>query len=308
MLHAVPPELAHVDSVTETQFFGFCIAEKSIHGFCYMWHHPNLRIVSGGLFVYQGHKRSLTHSELCDYRAFMNDGPLANDLHSYRLANGYGVEIIEPLKRQHVTYADAARDSSLDLTYDAVLPPVMFGDGTHFEQAVRAKGELILRGERHAVDCYSMRDRSWAKPRPEESVPAPGVSWMQAVFHDDFAFCCTAFDHGSSEPIAPMMMPDEKQLNGGWLHRDGKLGWLVGARKKAVRDKEGFLVSLDLEVTDEHGRTITAHGKPVASVGWNPWPNVFMPLVLVRWESEGAIAFGDVQEGVWGDHLNFLGR
>ena len=41
------------DSATETQYFGFSIPEQRIHATCQLWHHPDLHVVTGGLFVFR---------------------------------------------------------------------------------------------------------------------------------------------------------------------------------------------------------------------------------------------------------------
>jgi hypothetical protein len=149
-------ELLHPDagagiadvSLTETQYLGFSIPEERIHALGYLWHHPNLRVVSGGIYVWRGFKTFMPQAELCDMRAFMSDALLSGDLHEYRLDNGYGVRIVEPLKRLQMSYADTARQNRIALEYEALAPPIMFGDGRHFEQSMRVRGEIVLRGRR----------------------------------------------------------------------------------------------------------------------------------------------------------------
>jgi hypothetical protein len=296
------------DSLTETQYFGFCVPEHAIHGYAYLWHHPNLGVVSGGLFAWRGHKRTVTHGELCDYRNFMSDRVLKNDLHDVRLENGYGVKIVEPLKRHRLTYADPVRGNEVEIDYEAVSSPVMYADGNHFEQAMRGRGRLVLRGTSYAIDCFTLRDRSWGKSRPEDNLPLPGASWMQGIFGDDLAFSANLFDQaGTSRELAgtPLALPEERTLNGGWIQRDGRVGRLVRGRKKIERLPDSRLPHrVELEITDELERTLTITGRTIASTAWMPWSNLFMPITLMRWECEGRVAHGDCQEGVWNDYLN----
>ena len=308
LLHPEKNARVKADSLTETQYFGFCVPEERIQGFAYLWHHPNLKVVTGGIFAWHGDKRSVTHCELCDMQDYMSDAALKNDLHEYRLDNGYGVKVIEPLKKHHLTYADPLRNSSVDLHYEAVAPAVMFGDGNHFEQALKVNGELVLRGKRYDVDCYTVRDRSWAKPRPEGHVPMPPNSWMVGVFNKDFAFSCNMFDQAASSPEllgSSLAVPDEKSVPGGWLWRDGRIGRMVSGRKQIVRLPGSRIPQyVEFDATDEHGRTVSICGRSVASTAWQPWSNIFMPIVLMRWESEGMVTHGDCQEGIWNDYLN----
>lgn len=310
LLHPVPDHLAGDPSITETQYFGFSAPDAGIHGFCYLWHHPTLGLVSGGLGVHRGDKYSMTFSELHDFRTYMNDDALAGDLHKYRLDNGYGVEILEPLKRHRITYEDARRGNKVDLEFEAFIPPVMFGDGAHFDQPGRISGNLTLRGQDYAIDCLTMRDRSWSKPRPEESMPLPAVSWMQGVFDESFSFCATMLDHQSGAELAgtALAMPDEKTLSGGWLLRDGRLGRLVAGTKKVRRDRDGRPLEIRLELTDEYDRSLDVHGTPATAMSYNMWGNIFMWISLMRWECEGRVAHGDCQDGLWNDHLMALQR
>lgn len=311
LLH--PQAFAEVkaDTATETQYLGFSVPEAGIHAIGYLWHHPNLKVVTGGLLVWQGIKRYATAAELCDVRAFMSDRALANDLHEYRLDNGYGVRIIEPLKRLQMTYEDAARGNAVDLEFTALAEPVMFGDGKHFEQPMRVRGRLKLRGKEYAVSCYNVRDRSWGKPRPEDNMPLPALSWMTGVFNDDFAFNCNMLDQHEQQPELQntgFALPAEKTLNGGWLRRDGVVARIVSATKRIERDPDSRLPRrVDLSFTDEHGRTVAMHGELIAAAPWQVWPNLIFPVCLMRWRCEGMTTYGDCQEGYWNDYLQLAG-
>jgi hypothetical protein len=45
-------------ALVETVFCGFSIPEADIHCLNYVWLHPNLRLMSGGAWCWQGSKRS----------------------------------------------------------------------------------------------------------------------------------------------------------------------------------------------------------------------------------------------------------
>lgn len=306
LLH--PEAFAEVtaDSATETQYLGFSVPDAQIHALCYLWHHPNLKLVTGGLYVWQGTKRYMPEAELCDVRAFMSDRALAENLHAYRLDNGYGVRVVEPLKKLHLTYQDAARGNAVDLEYTALAEPVMFGDGKHFEQPMRVRGEISLRGKRHAVDCFNVRDRSWGKPRPEDNMPLPPVSWMTGVFNEDFAFNCNVLDQHEQNPELKgrFELPPEKTLNGGWVRRDGVVARIVSARKKIEREPGSRLpLAIELEFTDEAGRTTAVRGRLHAACPWQVWPNMIFMVCSMRWDCESLTTYGDCQEAYWNDYL-----
>lgn len=310
LLHPDQNQLVKDDSLTETQYLGFSVPEAGIHCYAYMWHHPNLHVVSGGLWVYRGIKQNIVQSELCDYRTYMNDSCLNDDLHDYRFINGYGVRILEPLKRLHMTYADPVRKNSVDLVYEAVSPPVMYANGKHFEQAMQVKGELVLRGRRYDVDCFNVRDRSWGKPRPEDTMSVPPGSWTNAVFNKDFSFNVNVLDQASGNPEligTPLALSDDEALTGGWIYRDGKVGRIVSAKKCVARAPVSRIpMKIELELTDEFGRNLHAHGSLIASCPWLAWGNLNSDISLIRWECEGMIAYGDCQSGAFNDYYNLM--
>jgi hypothetical protein len=296
------------DSATETQYFGFSVPEHHVHALCYCWWHPNLKVVTGGLFVYQGVKHMTPAAELCDFRTFMSDAAIRNnDLHDFRLDNGYGVKMLEPLQRFHLTYANASNQNDVDLLIEAVLPAVMFDDGKHFEQTMRVKGKLLLRGKPYEVDCFTVRDRSWGKPRPEVVMPLPPMSWMVGTFSDTFSFNCTMLDHASGQPErnGEGVVPDAQALNGGWVYRDGKLGRIVNATKRVTRGAGSTICAgLTLDFTDEHGRAFALRASLIASCPLQGWHNVWQVVNLMRWECDGHVGYGDCQEAFWNGFLN----
>lgn len=294
------------DSLTETQYLGITVPEHGIHGMGYLWHHPNLKVVSGGIWVYRGVNTNMIDSEMLDVRMFMNDSPLHQDLHRYRLDNGYGVEVVEPLKHLHLTYEDAKRGNAADLHYTAVTPAILFADGKHFEQTLRIEGELRLRGETIKVKSYNVRDRSWGKLRPEDPMALPPTSWTTGVFNDGLSFNCNIFDHRSGNPEnGPAFdMPDERALNAGWIWREDRVQRIVQATKRVRREPGTHIVQeMDLDMTDESGKRLRLHGRLVSSSPWCTWANVKMVISLMRWESdEGLVGYGDCQEPIWTDY------
>lgn len=310
-LHPEKNALVSADSTTETQYFAFCVPEAGIHAYGYLWHHPHLKVVTGGLMVWRGVNTTPLTADICDFRHFVSDNVLANDLHRYRLPNSYGVEVIEPLRRHRMTYSDPARKNKVDLHYEAISPPAMFGDRLHFEQPMRVRGELVLRGEHFDVDCYTVRDRSWGKPRPEDNLPMPPYSWMSGVFSPHLAFNCGMFDQpeGNPEIKGRFELPPEKILSGGWLFKDGQMSRIARAHKRVERDMRLRIPkSVEVELTDDLGRTASIRGTLVASCPWTPWTNIHMTISLMRWECEGQVNYGDCQEAAWNDYCREMFR
>ncbi|MET0546998.1 MAG: hypothetical protein ABWZ40_11870 [Caulobacterales bacterium] len=304
LLHTEQNRGIEGDSLTETQYFGFNVPEHDIHAMGYIWHHPNLGVVTGGLMAWQGIKRYSVAAELFDIRAYLSDAVLKNDMHDVQLENSYRTRVLEPMKRFQMTYNDEARGNHVDVQFEAVTPGVMFGDGKHLEQGLRTKGALVLRGKEYAVNGYNVRDRSWGKLRPENVMGIPPVAWMTGWFGDDFIFNCNLMDHAGSSPLSTdkFALPLEHALNGGWVARDGKLKRIVKAHKTVDRDPDTFLARrINLQVTTEDDQELSITGRLIAACPWHTWPNMVANICLIRWECEGRVGHGDSQDVIWND-------
>jgi hypothetical protein len=288
------------DSLTETQFFGFSLPADQIHGVMYCWHHPNLRLVSGGIWVWQGIKLEANASEMYDWRSFMSDRVLANDLRNFRLENGYGAQVLEPLRRHRVTYEDPTRGNSVSLEYEAIAPAALWADGRHFEQTMRVRGDLALAGRRYRVDGYNVRDRSWGKPRSEAHMLVPPVSWMTGVFDDELSFNVTACDHPDLGPDWKSIYPEfsgDDSLMGGWIRQSGEMRPFVSCRKITVRNPQSLLVEhINMTAIDSTGQSHVFKGEVIAASKCSAWQNTPTAVHLTRWIYNGVVGYGDTQE------------
>ncbi|MGH9036263.1 MAG: DUF7064 domain-containing protein [Acidimicrobiia bacterium] len=295
-------------SLTETQFLGFSVPEAGIHALNYLWVHPNRELLTGGVWVWQGIKRSQLSAELFDMRQFMDDEPIRKgDLIDYELPMGYRVKVLQPLEKIHIAYDDPSRDNAFDVTLTAVMPPAMIASGKHFDQAMRTEGQVVLRGRRHQVDGYTVRDRSWAEVRPEDPRPVPPIHWVTGVFSDDFAFNMMGVDDPSTGPVWQEAFPQGGALtaiNRGWVWRDGELAGLESTSLATRWNRDtGYPVAHTLQITDTKGRELSLNGTITASCSWAPWSNANMLISLCRWEYEGRTAWGDSQTATWTDFV-----
>ena len=307
LLHPEMNAAIEHETLSETQYFSFSIPEARIHSYMYLWHHPNLRVVTGGAWVWQGSKRHAVEAELNDYRLFMRDDVLKNDLHDYRLANGYGVRVIEPLKRMQVTYSDPERGNSFDLEYTALMPPVMTADNRHFEQPMRVCGELFLRGAPHRVDGFTIRDRSWGKPRQEDNRRLPPLTTLQGVFSEDFSFSSFLFDDVSQDKdFESFALPRSKLIpSGSWIYRDGKLGAIVKAKRSVRRNPDTFHTEkMLLKVTDSLDRTIEVTATTITTwPSYGFWPNQMVLCNCVELECAGLRTHGEIFDLYSNDYM-----
>ena len=305
-LHPLANAAVADDSVTETQFFAIECAEHAIHGQGYLWHHPRLGVVSGGIWLWQGFKSHVLACEMYNYNTYMHDRSLDNDLHRYRLENGYGVEVLEPLRRHRLTYTDQSRKNSVDIEYSAIAAPIMWGDGKHFEQTMHGRGVLQLQGREYDLDFYTVRDRSWGKPRPEHLLNLAPVGWMTCVFGEDFYFNCNGLDDPELMPEWKGLFsePKWKELNSGWIVRNGEVRLITHCRKRTERDPRTlFPKRIELELVDSRGDEYRINGKATACSDREYVPTARFVNCQLRWEWEGREATGEEQEAQWSDFV-----
>jgi hypothetical protein len=308
------PEFRQPDgdaALTETQYFGFNCPDEGLHGLAYLWHHANLGVVSGGIWSWRGIQPDHLQSELFDYVVYASDACLAGDLHDYTLPNGYRAQTLEPLKQHRISYEDPTRENAVDVTYEAVMPAMVLGNGRHLEQAMRTSGTVTLRGQEYTVDGYTVRDRSWGELRAERLQPAVAPhDWMTGVFSDDFAFGCTATDTLDRDPDWKGLLDPQPggALKLGWIHRSGTIARVVSVSKRTYRSATTLLPErVELHLVDDAGGTLNLRGTIIAASTFTPWLTHRTVISLVRWEHDGQIGHGDLQEGQRPDAIRAYG-
>jgi hypothetical protein len=297
------------DTLTETWAYLWYVPEERIYSQIHVWVHPNLGVVTAGIGVWRGHKNSMISAEIMDVRAYCSAAALG-DGRDMRFVNGLHVEILEPFKKIKITYEDSARGNALDLLITDFSPPVMRGSENHFDQAVRNKGRVTLRGRSHEIDSYGMRDRSWGQLRTEALVPAPPFSWMTGTFSGlQMSWHLAAYDDPARKPdwLGLFDVKPEETIHDGWLFRDGQLSRLKRASKITHRDRKTLRpVSHEVHFADQAGREYHIAGRITASLPWVAWPNMSAYLCLTEWRFDGEIGWGDTQEVQWGDFVHAL--
>jgi hypothetical protein len=298
-LHPEARESQPGPELTETQYLGFSVPEHDIQGLSYLWHHPNLGVVTGGAWVWKGVKNNSLSCEIFDMVSYVDDSVLADDLHHFRLPNSYEVEVVKPLQLLRARYTDEARGNSFDIEFEALAEPMVLETGFHLEQPMRTRGTLTLGGERYEVDGYGVRDRSWGQLRREVHSDLPPMAWMTAIFGPDLIFGTTAFDSPDRDPDWKGVLepPGGDPLRGGWICRDGVYSPVVSVVKRTHRNEVTlFPESVELTITDATGYTLEARGTVVAAADWRIWHNVEAIVCLARWECDGRVGYGDVQD------------
>jgi hypothetical protein len=299
-------------TAVETQFLGFNVPDANINAFTYLWAHPNLGVVTGGAWAWQGIRPDALTSELFDMRDYLSDGAIREGgLSRLRLENSYRVDVIDPLERIRIRYDDAARGNHFDVTATAVMPPAMVASGKHFDQAMRTEGRLRLRGRDYVVNGFHVRDRSWGETRAETPRQVPPLYWTSPVFGDDFAVNVTGVDDPAADPVWAGLYDFDAEkaaaLNRGWVWRDGELHDVVSSSVRTQWDRRSlYPVSQTIDVTDSAGRQFTMTSEVTAACNWHVYSNVRVAFCLARWTCDGRTGWGEIQAVTWTDFLYHL--
>jgi hypothetical protein len=263
----------------ETAWFTFMVPERRLSCYVYPWWKANQGILGGGVMVWDDRGHHPWDALHWDYQ-WTYPYPDAGDLRDITFPTGISMRCLEPMQTYRVTYEHA--DCAFDVTFDAILPAHVLGEdddtsGTfagHVDQQGHVTGWIRVGDERHDVDCFAMRDRSWGR-----RVPTPGLH----IGYDLCAESRSAFVVFSQPdaPGAPIME------NFGYLWRDGdQVPLQTGSR---VLEREGVWPRrVIITARDAAGRSLEAVGNVVNRIGYQNLPSMMNLVGLVHWEYEGS--------------------
>lgn len=283
---------------TETLWFSFAAPERALAGWLYVQVRPNAGAASGGAFVYDA--RGWLPWEL-PYYGFLTHQPVPDplDLRAVTFTNGVSVQMVEPGMVYDVGYRFRDQDDFVaELRFAGISPPVPHLEGappftgsSHFDQHGRVTGELQLLGDRIAIDCISVRDRSWGR-RPELLGRRTRFSYCFGASSPDEAFLafCRPDTH----------LDETEQLLSGYLIRDGALRRLATARRVNERDPiSGGVARVVLDARDTDGRELHAVADAVSRMALSGSGAGLTVNTMLRWSIDGAgTGWGEDQE-VW---------
>jgi hypothetical protein len=282
---------------TETAWFSFCHPERKLGGWLYSMFRPNIGTVAGGCWIWDGsahlpwevpYSVNLTAQRL----------PEGADLTDIKLPTGVHIKRLEPLKRYQLGYHDEGR-LQLDLTFEAVMPPralrragSVFKQASHFDQFGHVTGHIVLHGERIAIDCLAMRDRSWgprAEHRPTKNAYVTGIASA-----DDAFLAVTRWD-------GPEGAGGVERIAYGFMIKDGVTADLVAGTRVVERDpREGWVTRITMDGTDELGRSLHAAGERLSSIIINRHSFIDSNGLFV-WTINGHTGHGEDQD-MWPVH------
>ena len=278
---------------TETAWFSFFDAPRRMGGWLYTMVRPNIGTVAGGAWVWDD-TAHLPWDVLYSANYSAMQLPPDVDLRDATLPNGVSIRVVEPGQVYDLGYDDGER-LQVRLRFTGVMPPEplsavgsTFGSAHHFDQFGRVTGLVTVAGDEVEIDCIAMRDRTWG-PRPETR-PRQAAYVTAAAGADDGFLAVTNSAVDGDDPIAY-----------GFLRRDGETVGLAGGARTVERDdEEGWIRRVIVEAVDTRGRALRAVGTPVSRMIINR--HTFIDInSLVRWDIDGALAWGEDQD-MWPVH------
>ncbi|MGV0793290.1 DUF7065 domain-containing protein [Mycolicibacterium sp. XJ1819] len=282
-----PPEGA--DSWwTETFWFTFAVPEHKLFGNFYLYFRPLLNSIGGGVTLFD--ETGTTPWET-PYYSHQHHLPLPGDLdmRDAQLPGGLFLRQREPNSGYDFGIVNDEIDA--DLSFQAIAPPLItvpkprppFTDAYHVDQPGRVTGTLRLRGAPMTVDCILMRDRSWGK-RPDLRGVKAGYDYAYRDAED--GFMGLSLDRGEDRVVS------------GFIWRDGELSKAAGGSRRVHRKGNGMPAAIDIEVVDELGRRVTAHGEVLSQFTNLVYPSMLVHQSLVAWDYAGTTVFAEDQD-VW---------
>jgi hypothetical protein len=251
---------------------------------------------------------------------------------------GFSVKMLNPLMDYHLAYADPEARFGIEFEHRSVHPPHRFTPGQapalhnpHLDQLGHITGELLLDGERIAIDCYSIRDRTWGPRSRHHShgeqpvdrgggrVAHPGGSRWREIERErgsgriQYIFGHAWDDHGCDTGFLSFVRPQDgtadgwSPLNMGWLLKDGVFSRLdpTQSRMKNYRDPAtGWSAHMEVALVDRDGRSMNAEGVAMShNCEHGSGSNASM-----RWEFDGKLGWGEDQDGWRTEHFARMRR
>lgn len=319
-------DLTNDEWETETTWFSFNVPERKMGGWFHGPIRPNQNNCSSRVFIWD--PSAADHANLAYYHESGNQPlPEKRDLTDFAYPKGYSVKVLKPTMDYLVSYADPDGSLKIEIEHRGIHPPHRFKPGlppfhrsVHFDQAGHVVGEMTLKGERIAIDCFSLRDRSWG-PRPapgagkrrgteshspKDETPDPITGDWRAIDRErgrgriQYIFGTADEKSGFLAFLRPQEGDETgwSPMNHGYLLRDGECIQLATGKLLDFRDPDtGFGDHYRFEATDEKGRELVADGYAVSRIS-DASSGGSGAHSLVRWAFDGKVGWGEDQD-IW---------
>lgn len=268
---------------TETCWFAFFVPERKLSGTLYPLFRPNQKVAAAGVYLWDD-----TAAEPWNARYVRNlwHVPIAEDadLADIELLGSLRYRCDKPRTSFTLGY-DHPGHCTIDLRFDAVMEPHWLGH-SHLDQHGRVHGTIELDFERIAVDCLSIRDRTWS-PRNDLT-----DTIMGSAGNGGYSYAMT--DPGNGFHALSVDAGGECKVVAGYLIRDGVLSDIAEGRRWVIeRRPDGSQRRVGITLTDKLGRTYEAEGDCINHFAWQFTPNMFSWICLTDWGSADGRGWGE---------------
>jgi len=304
---------------TETFWASFNVPERKMGGWFYnqvLKNQGEHGTCNGGAWVWDASEAPSLYER---YDKALPMPPEPRDLRDISLPNGNRIQQLIPNMKYRTRYSDPGRFEA-DLVHEGLIAPnphpagvAPFWRGRHFDQPMRTTGEIVLNGEPIAIDCFSVRDRSWSARPPAGShaaqrtdggkaaqvvaaaaiEPADVSRPLRRPYNIGYIFG-TASPKDAFLAYTLVIQGEEARgdfLNTGYLLRDGVWAHLVkGERRCLVDPDKGWIWRIEFEGEDALGRRIEAVGEQQSNHG--------VSTGLFLWSWNGVEGWGENQGGI----------
>lgn len=282
---------------SESSWFSWGIPERGINGFFYNHFRPNMNCMLAGPAMWDSKSYHVWDFPFFDWQAMrpLPKGKFGVDYTKYDFETDFSFSIrtIEPLKRYRLGYDN--HGFKLDLEYEAIAEPHVVGElpghgferafKLHFEQPGRIKGTVVLDGETHKVDCFSIRDGSHGRRNLEVCTPG-GYCWSTA--DEKTGWHMMAVDINNSAETVSM---------GGYILRDGIISTIAQGVRRVLQREGARPAIVEIEAVDQLGRKLHAVGRSTVSAEVVLFPDRGMWWTQFAWDYDGHQgAIGEDQE------------
>jgi hypothetical protein len=301
---------------SENSLLGFNVPERNLSAFIYFYWRPNMNLVVAGPAIWDHSGEDVYN---CLYYGWDQHLaiPEGAQMMNFELSNSLSCTMIAPQQEYHFAYD--RNGVKFDLVWTAMAEPHYMklsksGDEDpgiknwvkkegefsvgHYEQSGWFTGTLELEGEKIDIDCGALRDRGWGPRHADVSDPLR-AGWPYVFASPESAWHLYDPQTELSFEQDPIEGTTETVTTGFYI-RDGVKALVTGGTRKAVRGRDGRVLSQEIHAVDELGRELNAVG---TSLNWLKWPinsDILNWWSLVKWEYDGQVVYGNDQ-----DFMNF---
>lgn len=291
---------------TETYYIPVSVPEERIFGHVYVAARPVLGSMQADVRIHGAVSNTEFEALYIDSQ---NHLPAPERFSDIQAPNGLRVHAVRPPRDYRIDYV-GYDDTELHLDYVGLMNPwdihdpdlnPLAGGSTaeqyerssmgsgykgHFDMHAKVTGTIKVRGKEYDVDIVDRMNHSWG-PRPELDIPPMNSLWAQFGEGLGFRF------HMSLDPALPTGA--DQRFAHGYLLEDGEVHAIMDVEMQTTRLGTA-VIAVDAKVTDQRGKSWQLRGIPLCGGPWRAYSNAVCWIGLVRWELDGTIGHGSLQE------------